>query len=405
MIGRRGETAEAGQERRSHIGAEGPGQGRVDIIVVVAPIDPSQGLGIPVGRVTRGRAEFLDHHRVGRRGAGHQGIPSPGGHPLIVVDVGGIKDAVPGARIRHGIASEPRQVVRPAQAPHDDHVVRAGAPDRRHEPLHPRGVVGRLGRVGVGHHGAATLPGGPEGAVGPVGAEGLVEQVEEHRGVVAVDRGDRGPKGHGVPVRHGGLARTGGASAGRSAPAPARTGTRGGGAVVSAGPMEVQVDINVVGGTIVDDRLHHAPVGRGVDRRVSVVLVAASEPVVLVHGEPNHIAMPGLDGSGDDRDVIRHVDAADRGGGGPGAAVARWGILQARDVYPTQADGAAPAGRGDGVTDDLELGRSGQQEGWMNAKQQQKERGDAPHPRDFKIGICRVPHGLIPSSKGSRGCC
>ena len=178
MEGRGGITAEIGQKLRSHIRAESPSQGRVNIILIVAAVDPGQGLGVPICRVGGSCPELLDHDGIIGSGYRNLGVPSAGRHPLIVVNVRGVKDAVPGSGVRQCIGRKARQVIGPGQPPGDDDVVGPRVPNRGHQLLHPGRVVSRLGGIGVGGYRSAVPPSGPESTVGAVRSKGFVEEIE-----------------------------------------------------------------------------------------------------------------------------------------------------------------------------------------------------------------------------------
>ncbi len=178
MEGCGGIAAEAGQKLRTHIGAESPSQGRINIIVIVASINPGEGLGVPIRRVGGGSPKLLDHHSVIVCGDRHLGVPSTCRYPLIVVDVRGVEDAVTGGCVRQCISGKACQVIGPGQSPGDDDVVGPGVSNGGHQLLHPGRVISRLGRISVGGHGTAVFPSGPKGAVRAVRPEGFVKEIE-----------------------------------------------------------------------------------------------------------------------------------------------------------------------------------------------------------------------------------
>ncbi len=123
--------------------------------------------------------------------------------------------------------------------------------------------------------------------------------------------------------------------------------------------MQVQVHITVVASAIVHDSLDHSPVGGRGHGGVTVMLVAATKPIVLVDGQADDVAMPNVHRFRDDRDVIRHGDTTDGGRGPSGPRIPSGAVFQTRDIHAPQAHRTVPAGGDDLVTGDLQLGRGG----------------------------------------------
>ena len=117
--------------------------------------------------------------------------------------------------------------------------------------------------------------------------------------------------------------------------------------------MQVQVHITVVVGAIIDDGLDHSPVGGDGDGGISVMLVAATEPIILVNGQTDDVAMPNIHRLRDDRNVIRHGDATDGGRGPSSPRIPSGAVFQPRDIHSPQADGTIAASGDDLVTGDF----------------------------------------------------
>lgn len=337
MVGRGGITAEARQKGGADVRAEGPGYGRINVVVVVGAVDPADGGVIP-GRPVRGSCpEFLDDDRVrrgGGRGVRDVGVPLRPTRRVALagINVGGIKHAVSRTRVRQVVGGQAGQVEGPVEPPGHHDVVGARIAHRGQEGLQSGGVEA-----------ARRSPVAPDR---PGHVMGFVVNVEKHRGVVGVSGGHRGPKGHGVHVGHVLL------GGGTSPPAAAGGRSRGGG----SRPVQVQVQVNIVVGAIIDDGLDHGAVSRLVGGAVGV---GTTEPVILVDGKAHDIAMPHVHGFGDDRYVIGHGDAADGRGGTARPGVARGTVLQAGNIHAFQAYRAAAADRDDLVAGDFKLrGRS-----------------------------------------------
>ncbi len=327
MVRGRGKAAEAGEHGRTHVGAEGPTDGGINIALVVGAVDPSERAVIPSGPVGRGSPEFLHHNRMGGGRDGDLVIPLGPSHgeTLAGIFMGNIEDPVAtpvrqtaigtpgtaGATARH-----PPKVKGPVQAADDHHIVSPRPADRVDQGLHPGGREGPCR--------PAVPPNGPRNIVG------FVVNVEDRRGIVGISRRQGGPEGHGVGVGHVLLGK------GSSPPAAAR---RGGGAG-SPGPMKVQVDVSVVGGTVIDHRLDHGPVGRDIRSSAGI---GATEPIILVQAKPNDVTVPDAHSLGGQGHIIHHADPGDGGHGSPGPTVPRHAIFQAGEIDPLQAHRATIA--------------------------------------------------------------
>ena len=262
-----------------------PGHCAVDMPLGVSrchtSIDPGQEDAVEGPSIRARRPEFLnDHGPVGER-RGDVSLPSGGGVVgLVVVDMGGVGNAVARGRVCDGVGRDSGQVVGPVDSAYDADVVGALGADGADQ-----GVQARRGETFAG--GAAIAPHGPVTWDGGIVRKRFVEHVEKDRGVVLVAGGDALPESFGVKVRHGvllhGVARTAG-----------------------AGPMEVNVHIDVVrvaqGHNVVDDGL----IGGGGNGSLAV---ADSGPKILVQGQADKIGVPigdrFLDGVGDSLWIFR----------------------------------------------------------------------------------------------------
>lgn len=337
VIGRGPIPVERCQQSGAHITAESPRQSGIHVIFVVGAIDPSKGLGIPVGRVTRRRSELLDENRVVRCSNGDIRVPTASRHSLVVVDVVGIEDTVTGCGVGQCVGVQLPEVIGIRQTPRDDDVIGICITYGRQEGLHP----GASEVDAASATGRLTVP--PDA---PVGRVRFVIDIEQDRRVVGVGRRHGGPQCHRVHVRHGLLL-------GRSTPpTPARGGRRSG----SSGPMQIQIQVHVGRGTIVDDRLDHFSVRRLVGRPLGV---RTSEPKILIDGQTDTVGVPDRYRFRDDGDVIRHRDAADdrRGISRPG--ITRRTVFQTGNVDALQTNRTTPARGHDLVSLDLQLGRRG----------------------------------------------
>jgi len=312
VIGSRGIAAEAREERRAHIRTEGPSHGRINIILIIRSVDPGDGLGVPVGRISGRGAELLNENRIGSRHGRHEGVPPTRRHALVVIDVRGIEDAVAGG-LGHGVArgQQGRKVIGITQPADDADVVGAGGSNRVDDRLKAR--RGEITRGAWDR--SAALQEGPSGGIG------LIVDIEEDRRIVRVGRGHRGPEGHRVHVRHGLLA--------EGSPPTRAAGSGGRGSL--ARPMEIQVQVNIVVGTIVDDGLDHGAVGGLIGGPVGI---RAAEPVILVEGKTDTVGVPDLDRFRNNGNVIGHDDAADGRRGTAGPSIPGWAIFHPGNIHP-----------------------------------------------------------------------
>ena len=99
--------------------------------------------------------------------------------------------------------------------------------------------------------------------------------------------------------------------------------------------MEVQVQVYVVVGAIIDDGLDHGPIGGLVRGSIGI---GAAEPIVLVERKADTVGMPDLNRLGDDRYIVGHGDAADRGGRTSGSAVSGRAIFQPGNIHSHETD-------------------------------------------------------------------
>ncbi len=166
------------------------------------------------------------------------------------------------------------------EASHEANVVGPGGAHRVQKRLHSGRGEGRAGKRPAVE--PCVIPGRiSDRRVIVVLVIRLVVEVKDDRGIVGVGRGHRAPKGDGVGVRHGLLAR------GFPPSAPAGGGGRGG----SSRPVQVQDDIGVFGGAETDDLADRGLVGGG-GGRAFVVGIAAAEPIVLVQGKADDAGFP-----------------------------------------------------------------------------------------------------------------
>jgi hypothetical protein len=133
--------------------------------------------------------------------------------------------------------------------------------------------------------------------------------------------------------------------------------------------MQVHVEVDVVAGTVIDDRLDLVVVGGLVGRALGV---GAAKPKILVHGKTDTVGVPNAYRLGDDGHIVRHDDAVDRGRGAPRSAVARGAVFHSGEIHPFKPDGAAAAGVDDLVTGYFQLGGGGVGFGRNGGKKEKK---------------------------------
>jgi len=331
VIGRGRIPAERRQQSGTHITAESPSQSGIHVILVVGTIDPRKGLGIPIGRVTCGRSKFLDEDRVVRCSDGDIRVPTAGRHALVVVDVVGIEDTVTRCGVCQSVRVQLAEVVRISQPAGDDDIIGSSGSDRRQQSLHPGASEvdppSATGRLAV-----------PPDA--PIGRVRFVVDVEQDRRVVEVGCRHGRPQCHRVHVRHGLLL-------GGSTPA---TPARGRGGSGGTGPVQVQVQIHIRRGTIVDDRLDHRSVRRLVGRPLGV---RTSEPKILIDGQTDTVGVPNSHRFRDDGDVIRHRDTVDDRRGISITRITRRTVFQSGNVDSLQTNRTATTRRDDLIPLDL----------------------------------------------------
>jgi hypothetical protein len=309
MPGIQAETAEGVQHARLHVGTHSPRQGRVLVAIGVRPVHPGDEAVVErrvrLSARTWVGAELLDEDRVTRRDRNPVvGLPSGRVHLIgsVRINMGGVDDPVPGRRVGQVVRADPGEVVGIAQPAREADIVSPSGTDRGQERLHPR-----AGEID-------PAPGPTVPPHRPASGEGFVVEVEYHRRVVGVHRRHRGPESHGIHVGHGLLA-------GR---APPSTAAGGGGGRGGPRPVEVEIQVTVLGRAIIGDRLNHAPIGS-----LGHTVATATKPDA-----------DGLRGEGD---VIGHGNAVDDRRGITRPVVPGVGILEPREIDAAQPQGTTAA--------------------------------------------------------------
>ena len=287
--------------------------------LAVGPVDPGDN-GIVIGAavvlagaiIGRVRPKLLDDDRITRgHGHAHVGIPSAGVHLIggVGIKMRSVNNPVSGSRVGQVVGRNPRQVVGPSNPAGENDIVGACAADGRQEGLQTNAIETGSPRR------STALPSRPTCGIG------FIEKVEDDGRIVRVSGGHRGPKGHGILVRHGLLA---GGGAPTRAARRSRSGSRG------SGPMQVQVHIAVVIGTIGDDLVDQVPV-------ISLVGALGAEPKILVQGNANDVAFPAAYRDGDS-------------GHGVARGLASRVVFSAGVIHSVEPDGATAGGRDNLIT-------------------------------------------------------
>ncbi len=161
------------------------------------------------------------------------------------------------------------------QASHQTNIIGSGAAHCVQESLHSRGGKRSSCQSAAIQPNVITIRiNGRRGVFSRIIR--FIIKVKKNRRIASVNPSHRTPKGDGVGVRHRLLFGRGGGSPSGSAGGRSRRGF--------PRPMKVKEDINVVVGAPGYDTVHDAAVVRTIR-----VCVATTEPIVLVHWQPDEV--------------------------------------------------------------------------------------------------------------------